>query len=202
MDKFELIFAFVNSEFFIALVTLLVGTIAIFLYIKQRRDNKSDSAFLILQEIRYAEQVFRASTQAGTMNFPIYEKLLPTNNWNRNIHLFLNELEETELDLISRFYSKASYIDLLVNKISDYKNQQIIPVPMPQEQQRIIINQTPIQNQTNIPAMQTMPVMFDPMQNTHDLLRIVCNEMVDIYNTPTGEKLKRLARRKSFFPFF
>jgi hypothetical protein len=198
MDRFELVLSFLNSEFFIALVTLLVGATAFILYIKQRRDNKSDSALLILQEIRYAEQVFRMSTQAGTMNFPIYEKLLPTNNWNRNIHLFLNELEETELDLISRFYSKASYIDLLVNKISDFKNQQINPTPVLREPPRIIINQTPVQNQTNITAV---PVMFDPMENTHNLLRIVSSEMADIYNTPTGEKLKRLARRKSLFTF-
>lgn len=187
MDRLDFLESFLNSELFIAVVTLLVGTTAFVLYIRQRRDYKSDAALLILQEIRYAEQIFRIGTNAGSINFPLYGKMLPTNNWNKNIHLFLKDLEETELDLISRFYSMSAYIDSLVSKISDDINKP---------QGAIITNQTSPQNQASvlIPA--------DPMQNTQQLLRTVCNEMEMVYNSPTGEKLKKLARRRPLLIFF
>lgn len=43
-------------DFLNPVVTLVVGLLAIYLYIKQKRDNKKDAALLIVQEVRYAEK--------------------------------------------------------------------------------------------------------------------------------------------------
>lgn len=57
---------------------------------------------------------------------------MPTNSWNNNIHLFVKELKETEIDLISKFYSNATYLDNLINKISDLRNQNysLLKIPL------------------------------------------------------------------------
>ncbi len=181
-------YTFFNSQFFIALVTLIVGSFAIFLYLKQKEDYKRQAASLILQEIRYAEQLIRASNQ-GNLGY-IYglaAKLLPTNSWNDNIHLFLNDLEETEIDLISRFYSKTAYLDVLISKVSDFKNQ-----PTSQQSQITITPPNPSQQ---------ILVLQDPMKNTLDMIKEVSDGIRSVYNTPTGEKLKSLSRRKFLFIF-
>lgn len=48
---------FLNSNFFIAIITIVVGSIAYRIYLKQQRDNKMDAAKIILQEIRRAEDI-------------------------------------------------------------------------------------------------------------------------------------------------
>ena len=101
-------------------ITFLVGFIAIYLYIKQRIDKRRDAARLILQEIRYAEQQIRNSGR-GARGYSLTSKLLPTNSWNDNIHLFIKDLKETQIDMISEFYSNATYIDYLITERSRQK---------------------------------------------------------------------------------
>lgn len=114
------------SNFLTAFITLIVGGLAIYLYRKQKNDYKRDVALLILQEIRYAEQQVRSS-QSYSMgeNYPLSCKLLPTNSWYKNIHLFMNDFEQPQIDAISRFYAEVEYVDLVIEKISDYKTSII-----------------------------------------------------------------------------
>lgn len=200
MLKFVLnILNFLNNN--IGLITLLVGSYAIFLYRKQKRDNKKDAAKLILQEIRYAEQQIRIAKDHD-FNYSLANKLLPTSSWPNNIHLFVNDLKEIEIDLISSFYSKASYIDILIKTISDFKsnkeNKQTIgflPQQIPMEPQ-----QAPNQ-----------PSMLPPAVFTQELSRIGAQDIIIkitgglefIYNTPAIDKLRHIADRKwyHFFTF-
>lgn len=118
---------FLDSNFFIALITLFVGSLAISLYIKQKKDYKRDVAKLILQEIRYAEQQIRSSQvfSPNADNYPLSSKLLPTNSWYKNIHLFMGDFKQSQIDAISRFYAQVEYIDLVIEKISNYKTSII-----------------------------------------------------------------------------
>ncbi len=116
-----------NSNFFVALITAIVGYTAIHLYKKQQADNKKNAARLIIQEIRYAEQQIRNAkmlTPAVETNYYLALKLLPTNSWHKNIHLFVEDLqEENQLDLVSQFYSQAAYLDSVIEIISNEKNK-------------------------------------------------------------------------------
>lgn len=116
-----------ESNFFGGFITLLVGGVAIALYKKQKIDYKRDVALLILQEIRYAEQQIRSSQafSPNAENFPLSSKLLPTNSWYKNIHLFMGDFKQPQIDAISRFYAQVEYIDLVIEKISNYKIQII-----------------------------------------------------------------------------
>ena len=187
-------YAFLNSQLFVALVTFFVGFFAIILYVKQKKDYKRQAGSLILQEIRYAEQLIRNSLENG-FRYKLADELLPTNSWNDNVHLFLEDLEETEIDLISRFYSKANYLDILIRKISDYKNQpkqpQVITAPSQNQQMPVFQPQQQI----------FLPMAFDPMQSTQEMIREVSQSIEFIYNTPVGEKIKTLSRKKFLFLF-
>ena len=54
-----------NSNFFIALTTLLVGSFAIFLYLKRKNDFKREAANILLMEIRNAEQMIDKYINGG-----------------------------------------------------------------------------------------------------------------------------------------
>lgn len=177
---------FLNSSFFLALVTFSVGGLAIFIYKKQKTDYKKGAASLILQELRYAEQLIRHA-RSNSYQYKLTEKLLPTNSWNDNIHLFLRDLEESEIDMISRFYAKVAFLDSLIQKISDFKTNPIqtqITITQPQ-------SMNPIQNQT--PSSVPIVLPIDPMQGVQQLLKMVTQEIEFVYNTPVGEKLKKLS---------
>lgn len=108
---------------FTVLITLVIGSFAIGLYWYQKRDYKRGIALLIRQEIRYAERQVGNSRDfsSNADNYPLSIKLLPTNSWYKNIHLFMNDFEQPQIDAISRFYAQVEYMDLVIKRISDYK---------------------------------------------------------------------------------
>jgi hypothetical protein len=173
---------FFNSNFFLAIVTLLVGGTAIALYLKQKSDHKRDSAQLIIQEIRYAEHQIK-DARVNEYNYQLADKLLPTNSWHKNIHLFVNDLKESEIDIISRFYTNAAYLDVVIEKISDHQNSNFINV--------VNVNQA------------TIPTSPTPNQNfsiilplpSQQILKIVSEKIDFIYNTPAIDKLRFISER-------
>src|SRR3972149_979498 len=174
-------------------VTFSVGLFAIYLYIKQKIDRKRDSASLILQEIRFAEKKIR--DYSTYKQYQLSDKLLPTNNWNNNIHLFLNDLEENDIDLISRFYSNAEYVDTLIDKISDFKNKpaDFFPISVVPSSQAIAQNSgQSFEGQS--PAQ--MVVVGDPMAETQKILSMISKNIENVYNTPVGNKLKKISKKE------
>ena len=180
---------FLNNN--IGLVTLVVGGFAIYLYLKSKKDHKRDAAKLILQEIRYAEQQIRKYKEF--MRYSLSDRLLPTNSWNDNIHLFVKDLKETDIDLINGFYAKATYIDIMIRKISDWKTQpkEIMPFTesLPTQQEPSITAQL----NPNIKAIKF--ISFDPMAETQIILKKVSMNIEFIYNTPTVEKLRKISEK-------
>lgn len=113
-----------QSNFFLALTTFFVGGFAIYLYIKQKEDTKRDAAKIILQEIRRAEDIISDYKQSGGYQFA--KKIIATNSWNKNIHFFVGDLDNDELDRISNLYSTGEYLDTLIKQISNYTFKQEI----------------------------------------------------------------------------
>lgn len=170
MEFIEII-NFFNSSFFTSFTTIIVGGFAIYLYLKQKTDHRRDAARLILQEIRYAEQQIRNFKEFG--EYRLSDKLLPTNNWNKNIHLFIKDLKETEIDLISKFYSKASYIDIVISKISDQKHESVIDTS----------------SKEPIFVSKVWPV-------SQKILKDISLGVEFIYNTPAIDKLRAISEKK------
>lgn len=171
------IYSFFND--ILGLTTLLVGFVAIFLYLKQKKDHKRDAARLVLQEIRYAEQKVRNYRTYGSYAFN--EKLLPTNSWNTNINLFIKDLKETDLDIISKFYSSAAYLDEVVTVISNHSNQLIIQPS------------TPIESE-----VETKIASADLSEPAKKLIEGISATIEYIYNTPAIDKLRSITEKKFY----
>jgi hypothetical protein len=124
-----------------------------------------------LQEIRYAEQQVRNYRNVSSYEF--YVRLLPTNSWNENIHLFVKDLEEHEIDMISSFYAKAKYIDCLIEKRSQQSIEHAKSSP---------------------PGTPLAPEAEDVAAAT--LLKRVSDGVEFIHNTPVVERLRLITKRK------
>lgn len=190
-----------NFNDYIGLITLLVGSVAIWTYNKQKQDTKRKSAKLILQEIRYAEQIIRNARTQASGNYSLSDKLLPTNNWHDSIHLFVKDLKESQIDLISRFYSQAQYLDVIIRSISDKKCDkeiklvefQAMPI-MPNQQTGGLVEQQSQQ----IPLQQShlYPLEIPTESFANRILKDVTNKIELIYNTPAVEKLIKISEKK------
>jgi len=183
-------------------ITFLVGFIAIYLYIKQRIDKRRDAARLILQEIRYAEQQIRNSG-----GYSLTSKLLPTNSWNDNIHLFIKDLKETQIDMISEFYSNATYIDYLITERSRQKIHpkfSIQPNQQSNQQQGSVTSQAGASQEvlaqpTQQQIMQIIQIPTPDENITIQLLTGISSSIEFLYNTPAVEKLRQISERKWYY---
>lgn len=110
---FRAIWNFVNSQFFIAMITLAVGFTAWILYHKQNKDQKRDLANSILSEIEQAEKsVDRVRNYIrDTGNVEINIQIVRQNSWTSHKHLFSNDLDEDEWNEINNFYDNAELLN-------------------------------------------------------------------------------------------
>ena len=202
---------FFNSSFFFALITLLVGFIAIAIYLRQREEEKRDSASLILQEIRFAENKLRNFNV--TFGFNFHDHILPTASWHKSIHFFVNQLEENEIDLISSFYTKCEYVDILIRKIAD---QHFFPATLHVPPGQIAPGVAVPQNLSVAPAVQansvpqglpsgpqsivSQPVVSQLAQaHLHELTLELRSGY--ILNSSVGEHLREISTRKKWSIF-
>jgi len=196
------ILSFLNNN--IGLVTLVVGLFVFLVYKKQASENKRNTAKLILQEIRYAEQQMKIA-KIYDFNYKLTVELLPTNNWYGNIHLFLKNFKETEIDLISNFYSQVSFVDKIIKTISDFKTGKLpLSTNVQQVSSAIPTNLPPTSlSPSNLP--QGIPVQGHGMVLSEPpavhILKEVSNNVEAIYNTPAIDKLRCISEKR-WYNFF
>ncbi len=203
MENFVL---FLNSNFFVGLITFMVGGFAIFLYKKKNFDTKRDAAKIILQEIRRAEDIVSDYKEHGLYQFT--KKIIATNSWAKNIHHFVGDLDQDELDKISNLYSIGEYLDKIIEKISDYnfakgiqgfeqgitELQQKLQTQFQSPQPASVTGGTP-QSDSQIKAI-TLPLNINIRAPWKDLLDLVTLKYEPIYHSTIAEKLKTIAKIK------
>ena len=112
---------FLESNFFIGLATILTGGTAIFIYLRQRKDNKTKAARVLLLEIRAAEerieQIRDQITNHSTSDLPL---VFPTKSWKTYSHLFVDDFDHDEWKLISSFYDYGEVIEDYARKNNDF----------------------------------------------------------------------------------
>ncbi|HPN54781.1 MAG TPA: hypothetical protein PLB52_02505 [Candidatus Moranbacteria bacterium] len=184
---------FINSQFFTAILTLFVGLLAYIIYLRQKADHKKDIANLILQEIRYAEQKLREARSRDHV-YLLAHKLLPTNSWHSNIHLFISVLEENQVDTISRFYSSVEFLDYLIKEIAREK-------AFPEKSSNgtpLVIQPSmslPVNNQPGVSMPQPAQIMlgFDSIGQAQSILKEISQQIEFIYNSPSVDILRKIA---------
>jgi hypothetical protein len=195
INIYNLIFDFLNNN--LGVITLLVGSIAIGLYIHQKRDYKKGIAKLILQEIRYAEKQIKIARERSNI-FLLSNALLPTNSWYNNIHLFVYDLEETDRDSISDFYAKVSFLDRVIGNITQFKiNQLTLKKETRSVLQPRLIQQDEPGTFSGAPAGNVQEIPITEFQLSAEIiLKEVADQIAFLYNTPAAAKLREISRRK------
>jgi hypothetical protein len=119
---------FLTSNLFVALVTLVVGSSAIYLYYKKQRDDKRNAARTLLLEIQGAERFLRqlqSFMQSNSNSLPEKFYIMSTESWSKLKYLFAKDFDSNEWDVISDFYAKCKLCDdaLAYNDSAFQKNE-------------------------------------------------------------------------------
>lgn len=104
---------FLNSQFFVSVVTFGAGLVAWFIYKKQRDDKKRDIANSILSEIQHAEKAVERVRNyiRDTDKSDISIQILQQNSWMTKKHIFSSDFDEDEWESINTFYSSTLLLD-------------------------------------------------------------------------------------------
>jgi len=185
----------VNSGGFVSLITLLVGSFAIYLYLKQKEDYRRDASNILLMEIRHAEQMIEKYRNSGVPIIISIELLLPTNNWNKYNHLFIKILDRDEIDAINNFYNQCTLIDKALSQLN-------LPLQLEQKSQSIhqtlsliakdSISEPDFQNKRDsyIKLINPDEYLFKPKALMEAIGRALTTVQF-IITTTTGSKLKK-----------
>lgn len=199
--------SFVNSNFFLALITLIVGGIAIYLYLIEKRNKKRDAAKIILQEVRRAEDII--SDYKEHRQYKFTKKIIATNSWAKNIHYFVGDLNVDELDKISNLYSTGEYLDSIITKISDFNFKQMtseLEENLKKFKQQIQDNQNLIdpnssggnvqQGQHIISGQKNKEIEIQMPAPWKELLDEITDRYEPIYHSNIINKLNKIAKLK------
>jgi hypothetical protein len=112
---------FANSSFFFASITFIVGSLAFYIYTKQKSDEKSNAATTILLEIRNAESkvdiIIDKLDKESTTDLPT---VLPVNSWRKYSHLFVKDFDLDDIQLLNTFYASCEIIEDLANRQNNF----------------------------------------------------------------------------------
>lgn len=206
---FDIILKFLNDN--LGFVTLIAATSAFLIYWKQKEDQKRNAARIILQEIRRAEDIIFSYPE--TKQFRFTRKIIATNSWATNIHHFVYDLDQDELDKISDLYSTGEYLDEIISKVSDYQFSKMTQdLENKLEQQKGILNSLAKMSlgqeaQMSVPittggqvssGQQFVPLQVQFQVDTpwSKLFDDIVGKYEPIYHSTIVEKLKKIAKLK------
>lgn len=187
---------FLNSNFFVALVTFLSVITVIWIYRKQKEDEKVKAARIIWVEVIDAENLLDNIKNNG-INLTNIRQAIPTNSWSKHKHLFAHEFDQRGLKLIDNFYSEC---ELLNKELAEAYN---LPLYW-QDKARIIaekhISYSELsKTKQEYEAKKASLELFEqdsywwqpnaPKQQMVERVKLIQY----ISSTPTGEKLKDIA---------
>ena len=217
---------FLDSQFFVALVSLLVGFVAFSIYKRQKRDAKRDAANIILLEIENAEQQLQKVTaaRADDLNKLPNMYLMNEPSWNKYRYLFVKDFDRNEWDKINDFYSKCQSFDeaVIYNESHFDKNVQQIrentykhigyyanefaqntyeetnPKTIRKHQQTMDKKKAAMLEAIGINKTSNI-YLYSPQQPLDQATLILINIESNLSLTSVGQKLKAISFRKSWW---
>lgn len=175
------------------------------MYYWEQRKKKRDAAKIIIQEIRRAEDLISKYKENGGYKFT--KKIIATNSWAKNIHYFVGDLAQDEVDKISTLYSTGEYLDTIIAKVSDHTFDEQIKSYESEIKQIVAGLQNPITNQQStssgdqsgaqvIPKIvqRAVPVKIQIPPPWKVLLDEISFNYEPIYHSSICEKLKKIGK--------
>lgn len=133
-NHLPLIYLLNRTDLTLDIITLLAGLVALFIYFKQKDDEKKDIAKILFIEITNAENILKTAKvnldNSLPSDFALSTKSMPTESWSKNKYLFVREFDRLEWDEITEFYNKAELFDQAVehNKSLFRRNEEQIRI--------------------------------------------------------------------------
>jgi hypothetical protein len=118
---------FINSNFFIALVTLGAGSIAYVLYKKNKKDGKKDAANIVLLEIQNAERLLEVAKERMRKDNVVEDNayVMPTESWSKYKYMFVRDFDRDEWDSIGMFFERCRlYDEAVAHKSASFKKNE------------------------------------------------------------------------------
>ena len=116
----------------------LIGLTVLYIYRKQKADEKKDAANIILLEIQNAEKLLKQSK--NQLYKPIPELLntlvMEQESWNRYKYLFVADLDKIQWSAITDFYSSCKKFDEAVRLNNSFFEKNEIQIRVQLTQQR------------------------------------------------------------------
>ncbi len=118
-----------DSSFFLALTTITVAAIALYIYKRQRKDELRDAATIILSEIKNSTGLLRGIKERFNPDpaSAVLENniVLEQESWSKYKFMFINLLEQEEWDAVNNFYKHTRLYDDAVRLNGSFFNANI-----------------------------------------------------------------------------
>lgn len=198
---------FFYSNFFIGLSTLVVGLAAYIVYRLQKRDQKKDTANIILLEIQNAERVLKRIKESLAKDIlPSDLRAMQSENWSKYKYLFVRDFDRDEWDSVTDFYNKCQLLDESINYNnaafwSDVEqiraNKQRILAEYSKESAGHNDEATFIKNTDEFDELymsRQMRFSYSPQRVIDDAKIYVNGVNIDLSQSRVGTKLKKIAK--------
>jgi|GEM_PF-988257 hypothetical protein len=187
---------FLYSPLFTSLVTFLSVISVIWVYKKQKTDEKIKAARIIWVEIVDAENLFDSFKLNG-INLTNNRQIISTNSWNTYKYIFAQDFDERGLKLIDNFYSQCELINKELNEaysLPKYWQDKANIIA-----QKHLIYSEKSKDKDEYEALKIKLKLFeedtywwqphDPKNQLIERVKLI----QAISSTPTGDKLKKIA---------
>jgi hypothetical protein len=95
-----------HPEYINALVTLIVGLLALVVYWLTKRSERKSAAIIIVLDIRHAEQVIVSLVERQAVDKSL-KPILHENNWAKYKHLFASSFSYDDIEKLNRFFDSC-----------------------------------------------------------------------------------------------
>lgn len=199
---------FFNSNLLVAIFTIAAVFVGVWLNHRKKRTNAAAS---IVQEIRRMEDIINDYRQFD--KFTLYKRIVATNSWNKNLHLFSSLLDSDQMNVISDLYSTGEFLDYILRKITDHTFEKNIK-ENEEEKERLKKDLWPQRNTFSRDDFMFSRVMrtrrkkdkeeliedeFELEQDFEDKWSIfldIAKNIQPVYHSTAIERLKKIAKNK------
>jgi len=116
-----------NSNYFVAIITGIAGTVAFLIYFKQKADTKRDASKTLFAEMVNAEKVIREVknlkqySDSGKLNLGLDPMRFYLGNfsWNQYKYLFIGDFDSYEWEKINLYFSQCNTFNETIKDISN-----------------------------------------------------------------------------------
>ncbi len=180
-----------------SVVTLIVGSIALFAYWLSKKHEKRNAAIVIIMDIRHAEFVVISILEKGLVDINTKD-VLKENNWSKYKHLFASKLSQDDFVAFNGFFDSCVEMSDARKRIRKtfYNTLNIKAEIMQQKVLSVEGINTPDGKEKRLQIIQQInneDCVFEPKE-PKDRILLNLKLMGKLSNTVAFEKLKKVAR--------